>query len=89
MDPIDGTRAFIDGVSTWAHAIAVARRGQIEAGVVYLPARDTLYAASCGGGARINGRPLAVPPGTPPTGRRCWQPGPISKHDTGPAGCPC
>jgi myo-inositol-1(or 4)-monophosphatase len=58
VDPIDGTRAFIAGESTWAHSLAVARGGQITAGVVFLPARDLLYAAAIGDGATLNGRPI-------------------------------
>jgi myo-inositol-1(or 4)-monophosphatase len=59
-DPIDGTRAFISGKETWAHAIAVVRHGAPVAGVVYLPARDRLYAAAEGGGATLNGARIGV-----------------------------
>ncbi len=60
IDPIDGTRSFIEGSRTWAHALAVVRDGRVEAAVVYLPLRDKLYAASLGHGARLNGRPIGV-----------------------------
>lgn len=60
VDPIDGTRSFIEGSETWAHALAVVNRGVVEAAVVYLPVRDKLYAAAAGGGARLNGLPIAV-----------------------------
>ncbi len=60
VDPIDGTRAFIDGQKSWAHAIAVAEKGRVTAAVVYLPQRDALYTASLGGGARRNGTPISV-----------------------------
>ncbi len=60
VDPIDGTRAFIDGERTWAQALAVAQGGQVEAAVVYLPLRDKLYSATRGGGARLNGVPIGV-----------------------------
>ncbi|MEM6309182.1 MAG: 3'(2'),5'-bisphosphate nucleotidase CysQ [Pseudomonadota bacterium] len=58
VDPIDGTRNFIEGGRTWAHSIAVAHKGQITAGVVYLPMRDMLYAAVLGTGATLNGDTL-------------------------------
>ena len=58
IDPIDGTRAFIAGERVFAHAIAVARRGVVTAGVVYLPAMDKLYAAKAGGPATLNGAPI-------------------------------
>jgi len=46
IDPIDGTRAFVAGEETWAHSLAVARKGKVLAGVVYLPAIDRIYVAS-------------------------------------------
>lgn len=60
IDPIDGTRSFIEGSGTWAHSIAVVERGQPTAAVIYLPRRDLLYAASVGQGARLNGAPIHV-----------------------------
>lgn len=58
IDPIDGTRSFTEGADTWAHAIAVAERGQVTAAVVYLPLRDLLYTAALGRGAYLNGAPI-------------------------------
>jgi myo-inositol-1(or 4)-monophosphatase len=46
IDPIDGTRAFVAGEETWAHSLAVAHKGRVTAGVVYLPALDRIYTAS-------------------------------------------
>ena len=46
VDPIDGTRAFIAGEETWAQSLAVAHKGRVTAGVVYLPAIDRIYVAS-------------------------------------------
>ncbi|SEV90323.1 myo-inositol-1(or 4)-monophosphatase [Aliiroseovarius sediminilitoris] len=60
VDPIDGTRSFIEGSTTWAHSLAIARNGRVEAAVVYLPLRDKLYAAALGKGATLNNQPLAV-----------------------------
>lgn len=58
IDPIDGTRSFVEGSNTWAHSVAIAHRGQITAGAIYLPLRDKLYAAQRGGGATLNGQPI-------------------------------
>lgn len=58
VDPIDGTRSFIEGSKTWAHSIAIAEDGVIVAGVVFLPLRDKLYAAANGHGATLNGTAL-------------------------------
>lgn len=55
IDPIDGTRSFVEGSNTWAHSIAVAENGVVTAAVVYLPMRDKLYAAASGQGATLNG----------------------------------
>lgn len=60
VDPIDGTRSFVDGSSTWAHSLAIAENGTITAAVVFLPIRDKLYAASKGAGTSLNG--IAVAP---------------------------
>lgn len=51
VDPIDGTRAFIKGDPAWAISLAVAEKGRVTSAVVYLPARDKLYAAAAGAGA--------------------------------------
>jgi len=58
VDPIDGTRSFVEGSNTWAHAIAVAEHGVVTAAVVYLPLRNKLYAAAMGQGATLNGAPI-------------------------------
>ncbi len=60
IDPIDGTRSFIEGSRTWAHALAIARRGEVTAAVVYLPMRDKLYSSAAGVGAYLNGDPIHV-----------------------------
>ncbi|WP_375174236.1 3'(2'),5'-bisphosphate nucleotidase CysQ [Pseudooceanicola sp.] len=58
VDPIDGTRSFIEGNDTWAHSLAIAERGEVTAAVVYLPLKGKLYAAAKGRGAQLNGRPI-------------------------------
>ncbi len=57
-DPIDGTRAFIDGSRNFAHSIALTVDGEVTAGVVYLPMKDQLFAAARGRGASLNGAPI-------------------------------
>ena len=58
VDPIDGTRSFIEGSKTWAHSLAIASKGVVEAAVVHLPELDLTYAATLGGGATLNGQPI-------------------------------
>ena len=58
VDPIDGTRAFAEGHRTWAHSIALAKAGQVVAGVVYLPMLNRLFTARLGHGAQLNGHTI-------------------------------
>lgn len=60
VDPIDGTRAFIAGETTFAVSLAIARGGAVTDAVVFLPARGTLYAASADGPATRDGAPIAA-----------------------------
>ncbi len=59
IDPIDGTRAFIEGSKAFAHSLAIARDGKVTAAVVYLPVLDKLYTASADTAATLNGSPIA------------------------------
>ncbi|MGV8951526.1 MAG: 3'(2'),5'-bisphosphate nucleotidase CysQ [Cypionkella sp.] len=58
IDPIDGTRAFIAGERNFSHSLAVAYRGRVIAGAVYLPAKDQLFTASLDGPALCDGMPI-------------------------------
>ncbi len=60
IDPIDGTRAFIDGLTGFSHSLAIARGREIIAAVVHLPAQDMTYAAHETGPALLNGAPIAA-----------------------------
>jgi len=58
IDPIDGTSGFLRGQDSWTVSLAVVENGVPVAGVVYAPARDEMYDAARGQGARLNGRPI-------------------------------
>jgi myo-inositol-1(or 4)-monophosphatase len=61
VDPLDGTTNFAHGYPVFCVSIALARRdGQLEAGVLYDPTRDEMFAAERGQGAMLNGRPIHV-----------------------------
>lgn len=60
VDPIDGTRAFVDGRRTWCVSIAVVEGGEPVAGVLECPAKGEFYEAASGGPALRNGRAIAV-----------------------------
>lgn len=60
VDPIDGTRAFIRGLRSWAVIVGLEAEAEPVLGVVYMPVSDDLYVAVKGGGAFGNGRSLRV-----------------------------
>ncbi|MFQ1701397.1 3'(2'),5'-bisphosphate nucleotidase CysQ [Loktanella agnita] len=60
IDPIDGTRAFIEGNRDWAHSLAIVENGRVIAAAVYLPIRDLMFSAEIGGGAHVNDQPARV-----------------------------
>lgn len=62
IDPIDGTRAFIEGDYSWSHSLAIVDNGAVTAATVYLPMTDKLYTAARGHGAHLNGIRLTVSP---------------------------
>jgi myo-inositol-1(or 4)-monophosphatase len=62
VDPIDGTRAFLEGRSTWCVSIAVVERGRPTTGVLDCPAKKRVFEAATNHGATLDGRPIAVAP---------------------------
>lgn len=59
VDPIDGTRAFLNNRPWWSISLAVVKGDQVVAGVVFAPEFEEVYAATAGGGATLNGQPVA------------------------------
>jgi myo-inositol-1(or 4)-monophosphatase len=62
VDPLDGTTNYAHRYPLFCVSIAYERAGRIEAGAVYAPLLDELYAARHGGGATCNGAPIRVSP---------------------------
>ncbi|MGY6549368.1 MAG: inositol monophosphatase family protein [Roseinatronobacter sp.] len=62
IDPIDGTRAFVEGQHGFAHALAVVDAQGPLAAVVHLPMLGLTYAAARGQGTLLNGIPINVSP---------------------------
>jgi myo-inositol-1(or 4)-monophosphatase len=60
IDPLDGTTNFLHGLPIFAISIALAREGQIVAGLVHNPATGDMYIAEKGQGAYLNNRRLRV-----------------------------
>lgn len=55
IDPLDGTHNFMHGVPHWSISIALERKGEIVAGLVYDCTKDEMFTAEKGGGAFIHG----------------------------------
>ncbi|MCB1493548.1 MAG: 3'(2'),5'-bisphosphate nucleotidase CysQ [Rhodobiaceae bacterium] len=60
VDPIDGTRAFLNGRDTWTICIAVIEGNTVLAGAIARPGSGDLYTAALGHGAFLNGDPIRV-----------------------------
>lgn len=60
IDPIDGTRAFMEGRREWCVAAALAVKGRPVLAAVYAPLRDEFYQATAGRGAVLNDAPLTI-----------------------------
>ena len=70
VDPIDGTRDFIRGRSGWCVSVALVEDGSATVGVLHAPARDELWTAERGRGARLNGAPVRASDRTELAGAR-------------------
>ena len=60
VDPIDGTRSFLNGRPEFAVAGALIVDATPVAAAVFNPATDEMFEAMRGGGARLNGTALSV-----------------------------
>ncbi len=60
IDPLDGTANFLQGLPVWAVSVACRRDGELVAGAVLDPLGGNLFEGERGGGARWNGRSMAV-----------------------------
>jgi len=56
VDPIDGTKEFLEEIPEYVVSIALVQRAEPVVGVIYNPAQDDLYAAVRSGGTFLNGR---------------------------------
>jgi len=61
VDPIDGTRAFIDRTPNFTVSVAIIEDGKSIAGAVYNPLKDDMFEATLGGGAKLNGMTISAP----------------------------
>ena len=64
VDPLDGTREFVDGVPEWCISVGLVEDGMPVAGGIYAPPVDLLVVGSVETGVTRNGEPAEM------TGRR-------------------
>ncbi len=60
IDPIDGTTSYVHRLPTYCVSIALRQGDETVAGVVHAPALGQTFAAECGRGATMNGKPMRV-----------------------------
>lgn len=60
VDPIDGTRGFLQNKTDWTIAAGLLENGKPVVGVVFAPARDEFFAAALGTPATLNGAQIKV-----------------------------
>ena len=60
IDPLDGTTNFLQGLPIFCVSVACRRGDELLAGVVHDPQGGNVFAASLGGGATWNDRPMRV-----------------------------
>ena len=69
VDPIDGTKAFINGQPEFCISVALIEGGQPIVASIFNPSTDELFTATLGGGLRLNDKPIdpaAAGGGRPP-----------------------
>lgn len=60
VDPIDGTREFVEGIPEWCVSIGLVEDGLPVAGGIFNPATDELVLGSLETGVTYNGKPAEV-----------------------------
>jgi len=60
IDPLDGTKNFVNGIPIFAVSIALLRNGKVAVAVVYNPITRSMYSAELGKGAQYNGKKVTV-----------------------------
>jgi myo-inositol-1(or 4)-monophosphatase len=74
VDPIDGTRAFLDNRPDWTVSIALVEDSRPSVAALYAPITGEMFLATRGGGATRNGARLKIPPGDSLDGARIAAP---------------
>ena len=69
VDPVDGTKNFVNGSPDHAVMVSEVREGVTQRAWIWQPEHQSGWTAELGGGVRRNGTPVTRPPaGDPPVG---------------------
>lgn len=60
VDPVDGTKNFVSGISHFAISLALMKKQEILVGVIYDPIKEEMFCAEQGGGAHLNQKRVRV-----------------------------
>ena len=60
VDPLDGTKEFIEGIPHFAVSIALVYKNEPVVGVIYNPATDEMFSCQRGKGVYLNGDKVFV-----------------------------
>jgi len=70
VDPIDGTRGYIEGAADWAVSVALVESGRPIAACLFAPVGAEFFSARAGSGAMLNGSAIAATTGASLEGAR-------------------
>ncbi len=60
VDPVDGTREFVEGIPEWCISVGLVERGRAVAGGIYNPHVGRLILGAEGMGVTLDGRPAST-----------------------------
>ncbi len=60
VDPLDGTREFVEDIPEWCVSIGLVEEGRAVAGGICNPSTGQLFVGSVEGGVTLNGRPARM-----------------------------
>jgi myo-inositol-1(or 4)-monophosphatase len=60
VDPLDGTREFVEGIPEWCISVALVVEGRPVAAGICNPAAEQIFLGRIGAGVMLNGRPVHV-----------------------------
>ena len=64
VDPLDGTKEFVQGLPEWSVSVGLVEDGRAVAGGILNPPTDQLILGAEGHGVTLNGRPAGLSPRT-------------------------